>query len=277
MNQEHFSKAVAFGKQMIKTGDLDPVYIALYDSQFNTAQVARWMLAYSCLYHLAASVYISERKGQDFWNLLEKAAINEGLKWPRGSERRHWRGHSSIECVNWIRLHFKQPEEVMKDWATPTFGDGTLTCANVLHNVQQFPYYGPWISFKVADLLDRVAGVKVDFTNFELGVYSEPRKGAALLLSGDTEQKITDGELRSVTEALGKALGPLKAPPDYKRRINVQEIETVLCKYKSHVGGHYPPGKDTLEVYHGLQDERFTCKSVKRLLTIVTPLWGQWA
>jgi hypothetical protein len=46
--------------------------------------------------------------------------------------------------------------------------------------------------------------------------------------------------------------GKFKAPPDFTRPVNVQEIETVFCKYKSPLKGHYPLGKDTLELHHSL-------------------------
>jgi Alpha-glutamyl/putrescinyl thymine pyrophosphorylase clade 2 len=275
MNKEHFEKAVAFGRTLITTGDLDPVYIAIYRTKFDRAMIARWMLAYSCLYHLAASVFIAQKKGKAFWELLQEAAVNEGLKWPRGSERRHWRGRAAVECVAWLRKRYKLPEGAADMWAMPEM-NGVRSCAKVLRNVQETPYYGPWIAFKVADLLERVAGVPVDFSQFELGVYSEPRKGAALLLTGDAKSKITDAELRSVVDALQAKLGRLCAPPDNNRPVNVQEIETVLCKYKSHVGGHYPLGKDTLEVAHGLQHLSFQCAAVKRMQTVIEPMTKSW-
>ena len=34
------------------------------------------------------------------------------------------------------------------------------------------------------------------------------------------------------------------APPEYEREINMQEIETCLCKYHSYYHGHYKAGED---------------------------------
>jgi hypothetical protein len=53
-------------------------------------------------------------------------------------------------------------------------------------------------------------------------------------------------------DRLIKELGDLRAPPRYERPINIQEVETILCKWKSHLSGHYELGKDIIEVRHGL-------------------------
>ncbi len=34
------------------------------------------------------------------------------------------------------------------------------------------------------------------------------------------------------------------APPHYDRNVNIQEIETICCKYKAHTKGHYAIGHD---------------------------------
>lgn len=270
MNQMHFERAVSFGETLIKTGDLDPVYIALARSGANQDELARIIVAYSCNYHLSSASFIAQSKGEKFWDKLETAADNFGLKWPRGSERRHWRGSAATESVAYLRNTFRTPEALVAFWAT------RRTCGEVFKAVQTLPYFGPWIAFKIADLLDRVMQYGIDFSEFELGVYSEPRKGAALIKYGDTEAKVTDFELRRVVEALRLRLRKLKAPPNQDRLVNVQEIETVLCKYKSHVGGHYPLGKDTLEVFHGLRDERFQCVRVRAMLDVIEPMTRVW-
>lgn len=283
MNIAQLKLATTFGQQLINTGDLDPVYIALAKSGVGPAELARIIVAYSCNYHLSSAAYIAQYNGQKFWDKLAEAAVNEGLKWPRGSERRHWRGKASVEGTQWISARYSTPETLVAYWATGSVQWYTglkrkqqSTFVEVFKRVQELPYYGPWIAFKVADLLERVMGYPVDFSSFELGVYEEPRKGAALLLTGCADTKITDAELNLTVTALLKELGPLKAPPARDRRINIQEAETVLCKYKSHVGGHYPPGKDTLEVLHGLKDDRFQCTTVRRMREVIEPMAREW-
>jgi hypothetical protein len=52
-------------------------------------------------------------------------------------------------------------------------------------------------------------------------------------------------------------LGKLYSPVVPGRVLAVQEYETILCKYKSHLSGHYPMGKDTREILHVLRDPRW--------------------
>jgi hypothetical protein len=39
-------------------------------------------------------------------------------------------------------------------------------------------------------------------------------------------------------------ISPRRAPPGFERDINIQEIETILCKWKSYMKGHYQIGED---------------------------------
>jgi hypothetical protein len=76
---------------------------------------------------------------------------------------------------------------------------------------------------------------------------------------------------------LKRKLGTLKAPPRFERRINIQEIETILCKWKSHINGHYFVGKDIQEIRHGLSLNRLQCKLTSDLVAagIKTNLWSK--
>lgn len=266
IDEADFARAVEFGRDLITTQDLDPVYTAIHGAGLEYEVRARVLLTYSCLYHLGASVAIGQYKGPEYWEALMVAAVNEGLKWPRGSERRHWRGQQALQTAHYFREKYKYPEDVVQHWAAG--GDKSFT--SVTERIKEIPRYGPWIAFKLADMLERVMGHSVDFGSCAFGVYKEPRAAAALILMGDSEKRIADKDLEAVMQRmlLPEHLGQLLAPPDFQRPINVQEIETCLCKYKSHVHGHYPPGKDTLEVLHGLKDPRWD-NPITRLMVAV--------
>ena len=261
MNKTHFDNAVSFGRELIRTGDLDPVYFALralpLQQRFRTA------LAYFCLYHLGAAGYLGRFKGSEFWDYLDIAAANKNLTWPRGAERRHWRGAAAVDCAAWLRKNYSEPEQVIYSWYN---GASSKRFSSIAEQVKKTPAYGPWISFKVADVMERCLDLAVDFSDCNLGIYREPRAGAALLLTGDAETPITDAQLTEVFAALGKAIGKLKAPPHHDRCVNLQELETVCCKYKSHVNGHYPVGKDLKEVAHALSDSRWGTKRMLEAL-----------
>lgn len=279
MDQHHFKEAVEFGSVLLATQDLDPVYTAM--SVLSRKEKPRALLAYSCLYHLGSAGYLAGFAGAQFWNLLALAAENKDRDWPRGTERRHWRGKAAIDAVTWFRESFELPEQAVYRWingAEPDY-EGTPrypSFQNVSVEVRKAPSFGPWIAFKVADMLDRVLGLQVDFSRCELGIYRDPAYGAALLLRGNEEKPANPEELKTVIAALLKSrLGKMKAPPALDRFINVQEVETILCKYKSHVHGHYPPGKDTIEVYHGLADPRWGTNAAKMRRKLL-PYFNQW-
>lgn len=254
MNKLHFGAAVKFGTELIRIRDLDPVYVALAEANLSGPELERTLLAYFCLYHLGAASLIAQSKGTAFWDKLDQAAANVGLpRWPRGTERRHWRGQAAVKCVQWFRERYDKPEAVLYNWFWKA-KDNQFSSISI--EVRKTPSFGPWIAFKVADMMERVLGLAVDFSNCELGIYREPRAGAALLMTGDASEWIhPQGDVRTVIEALLRSpMGRLKAPPGEERRINVQEAETVLCKYKSHCNGHYPLGKDLKEVHEALSD-----------------------
>ena len=61
-----------------------------------------------------------------------------------------------------------------------------------------------------------------------------------------------DTAVRDVVLYLAKVFKWAKAPPSEDRGIELQEIETILCKWKSHMNGHYPLWNDIDEINEGL-------------------------
>lgn len=251
---------IDFGNALLSSGDLDPIYIMLWRAKLPQKTLDRWLIAYWCLYHSGAASKLAEMPKERFWDGLYVAAVNDGLRWPRGAERRHWRGANAVKSADDLRRRFPDdPAEMVayiagsRSYAWPTF-------AEVSARAREFVGFGPWIAFKVADMLDRVAGLKVDFSGADLAMYSEPVEGAKMYwkVQNPGWEPSSDALIRhSVVYDISRELIYTfglnhKAPPDYKRAVNIQEIETILCKWKSHMGGHYPPGKDTAELFHVL-------------------------
>lgn len=233
---------VEWGRKLILTNDHDPLYVGLTKWDIKGSRLRRFMLAYWCCYSVGASWWLSQHSGSRFWDYLEAAAENTivpapiGGRWPRAHERRHWRGQKSVDSVKWLREAYSHPEEAVI----------TLeTCGNLLtveREMKAWPQFGPWIAFKAADMLERVLGRPVEFSNDIITMYKDPREGAEMaapLLGLQTPQEASDFLL--------DALGFLPAPGAESRRrsVNVQEVETVLCKWKSARKGHYFIGKDT--------------------------------
>lgn len=67
-----------FGRALIETGDLDPVYIALSKCEWPEEQRQRWLMAYWLFYHPGAASYMADASTEElFWNRVSNAARNE--------------------------------------------------------------------------------------------------------------------------------------------------------------------------------------------------------
>jgi hypothetical protein len=255
-----------FGDALLKTEDLDPVYCALTRSDLDRATLSRVCLAYWCFYNLGTAARIAEAKApRTYWACMAEAAANVGepKPWPRGAERRHFRGAQATQAVAELAARYpKGAEQALEGF----FGGEPITYASVAAATQSHRGFGPWIAFKAADMSERVFGHQTDFSDCHLGIYKDPRQGAALALAllGQTVEEsvdsrawrrnICDDDLARVVHhyvKLWRKKGA-KAPPHRDRLVNVQEIETIFCKYKSHVKGHYYVGKDIHEIREGL-------------------------
>src|SRR5690606_34363348 len=97
---------VPFAQHLLRTGDLDPIYLALNKVQWPEAQKYRWLVAYCAFYHAGVACYMSEFRGFEFWSCMMQAAANEDghgpavlPRWPRGHERRHFRGEQAVKGI----------------------------------------------------------------------------------------------------------------------------------------------------------------------------------
>lgn len=282
---------IEFGTKLIDTLDLDPVYVAL-EGITDPAQKARACVAYWFYYHLGVAAKLSEAPGPDFWKAVEgvletaprgterrhfrglKASVAVRLLRARflkkgvqpliesltAPETAPPCGSKAQEAVSAPQARGKVPPPPSnaalrlrrEGRAGPDVRDRTpLTFGTVRERVLELPMFGPWIAFKVGDMLERVLKTPVDFQDCNLlEFYVEPREGAELaakLWKLSTPQKALDRITRHFREK-----EPTWAPPSNNRMVNIQEIETILCKWKAYLNGHYEIGKDTLEVVHGL-------------------------
>lgn len=243
-----------FGRILLTTQDLDPVYTAIYATSLNESQLARALTAYWCFYHLGVASFLAESREQDFWPLMLEAATNKDKLWPRGTERRHFRGKAAIRSVTELEERFSHPLKLL-DYLTQT--NKMLTAFLVRKRMEEIYAFGPWISFKVADMLERLTNIKMNFDVDIIEFFETPREGAIMVAEkwGVEDAKTHNPEelLYWVIEELTTEFREYMAPPKFDRPVNIQEIETILCKVKSHWTGHYPVGKDTIEVRHALE------------------------
>jgi hypothetical protein len=228
--------AVAFGRALLDSLDLDPIYVMLARSGLDRPALARWCLAYWCYYHAGVASRVAD--APDFWGAMARA---DREKWPRGAERRHFRGAAAAAALDALARRFPRPEA-----AVASLPAGPAPA--VMAAVRGWRGFGPCSAIKVADMLDRVLGVPVDWWGTDLAFYAEP--AAAALLVARLEGLPAD--VPTVVNWLLDRLPGRLAPPTFDRRLGPAEVETILCKFKAHHAGRYPVGKDTREIRRGL-------------------------
>lgn len=257
-----------FGKKLIESQDLDPVYVALYQMVSNDImsqdQLYRWLLGYSCLYHCGLASYLSEYEGSQFFEKLSLAAENKtpspvGVRWPRGKERRHWRGGQAEASCSYLSGRYEPRPEGFIEYIA--FGpvprsDKPVSFAEVSGRVTEHPFFGPWIAFKIADLIDRVTIRPVTFSFDEIIVYDTPLKAAEDLarqrLNLPAGSRVKSEVVKGVFAHLEEYFSNYAEPPSFDRPMSNMAIETVLCKHASHLRGHYNVYNDLREIHEDL-------------------------
>lgn len=252
-----------FGTQLLETGDLDPIYIALHGMDMDEDKLARWLVAYWCFYSAGVACFMSDcPDAPSFWRQMNTAAVNalpapHGGRWERGAERRHFRGAQGTAAVDALTSQYPNgPTDMLRMLTAKEHSCETLTFQKVAQRAMSHRGFGNWMSFKVADMVDRVLGIPVKFELTD-AMYETPTKAAIMLFDerwglskpgASDDVKITTSVMHLINW-----FGDSYAPPLQDRMVGFQEIETILCKWKSHMGGHYPVGKDLIEITHGLE------------------------
>jgi hypothetical protein len=262
---------IEFGRQLLDTEDLDPVYVALHRAELDRNQLSRWLLPYWCFYHAGVASYISEVQDRLYWELMALAAGNDSSalplpiasRWPRGKERRHFRGLAAIQSVSYLAAKFPAPEEAIQHLIVGQDGYYKL-----VGRIQQWPQFGPWIAFKAVDMLERLNYVPGLRFPDDIVLYDQPLEAAKLYAqdkSSQDEEDRTFNPLLTAIQDLYDKLGQYVAPPRYERKVDLQEYETMLCKWKSHRNGHYPIGNDIRELHEALEGWRKVSPTAEKL------------
>jgi hypothetical protein len=254
---------VEFGSQLLTTQDLDPVYVALTGVMrkdfWTLDQVKRWLVAYWCIYHSGLACYISVAEGDEYWDRLYEAAENKtkppvGDRWPRTPPRRHFRGKAATESVAMLRTRYDWPEQMVDYIVGENVAGNPRTFKAVTDRVQEHSAFGPWIGFKIADMIERVLGKPVDFDDAAVFMFKDPVKAVLKLWrhhTGYGERAKPKDMKQVITQTvvwLTDAFKDFKAPPLFDRPPGLQEIETILCKWSHHHTGFYPLMADTIQI-----------------------------
>jgi hypothetical protein len=257
-----------FGAHLLQTNDLDPIYVALHKMKMEPQKMKRWLLAYWCFYSAGFACWASEYPQPSiYWRWMRTAAENTtespaGGRWPRGFERRHARGEAGIKMVASLEEKYQHPEEFSNAVMGP---EEVTTCTRVIERAKDHYLFGPWISFKIADMLERCLGAAIKFEESEIFFFDQPKEAAIaywrqfLRLPVSAKPRNELEAITAVCAKLTKHFGDFKAPPRYDRPVGIQEVETILCKWKSHQNGSYPLLNDINEARHGIASWAKVC------------------
>jgi hypothetical protein len=164
-----------------------------------------------------------------------------------------------------MRTRYPRPAAIVQMIAhrepapNPEIGtDYALAFEEVSTRAKRLPRFGPWISFKVADMLDRLGIAPVNFDQAAVFMFDDPVKAALIFwrrkmgLPDNAKPKDQNDVINQVVSHLTEHFKDHTAPPLHERAVGLQEIETILCKWKSHLNGHYPKFNDIDEIREGL-------------------------
>lgn len=218
-----------FGDAKLRLKDIDPLYYALEKSDWSHEKKCAFTLAFVSFDLAGLACQIISKK--DFWKAMHDAMDQT----KRGAPRRYFRGDGGHAALHYIDAIYSTPTRALEMLA------GTFNEAE--HEMYGWPLYGPTAYFKLADMAERVCGVPVDFsvvTPKQLMSNSMVTKGVHKAM--DASGFNTPEEL---FEAMRKYKWATKAGPDFKRKLNMQEFETILCYYSHDDGKNkHLPGMD---------------------------------
>lgn len=242
-----------FGKQLLDTNDLDPVYVVLHNVDWDV-DIKHWLLSYWCFYHAGTASWIVDSK--NYWRAMETAAGSK--EYPRSPERRHFRAQNAIKSVAYLKSRGVASlfEDIQQE--------PNVSVEKLMKSVQKWVGFGPWIAFKVADMVERLGLVEVQFDNAAMFLFDSPREGAELMYEVEKPTSVIEDKQSWAVNSIIEHYDTELAPPQYDRPINTQEAETILCKWKSYRKGHYKIGEDVESLHKALT--RFDTRTCKNLL-----------
>lgn len=195
--------------------------------------------------------YLSQFEGGDFWDKMLLAAANttpnpaDGGRWPRGAERRHFRGEAALRAVKELAARYTCPESMLA-----VLVSGRMSVTAVIERVKEHRLFGPWIAFKVADMLDALVEpvLQDDLAPFLYKTPADSIRHHAPTLPLPPRPRTDLELLHDAMLWLCEQLADLYVPHKPTIHVDYFVIETVWCKHLSHIHGFYPLGKDSREV-----------------------------
>jgi hypothetical protein len=249
--EERFEELVEFMLHMHSSRDLDPLYPVLRKLQnnFNREQGLWFSFLYVAWYNLPSA-----------WAAFNMSTYPTELlplwldpKWPTGTERRANRGGKVAEHIQDYMLKIagsrSQYRWYTKDLVLDDLDQATkeINWYTLNERIQSLFMNGRWAGYKHCEVLAKVNGIPVLAPHMGHANSSGPRQGLAMIydcseLTGNDPGTIAvlDEMSADLTFQLDQALPGLN--------LEIEDVETILCNWKSLMKGKYYVGHDIDEL-----------------------------
>jgi hypothetical protein len=238
-----------FGRHMLDSEDIDPIYPVLRqlvsDLELDNAQAEWLVILYLAYYEITSALTAFHAHPEP--GSTSVFHDERTLKLPTGIERRGLRqAHLMASHLNeWIgRFDGQSHFTACRDW----FANDPYFNAGVLDGyLQGIDYNGRWASYKAVEVMQKVLGWPVAHSDAGHEGSTGPRKGLTLFFpevkgNGPRALDLLDEQ----TDVL------MRAVRAHGVHVEVEQVETLLCDFKSLARGAYYVGHDTDLMLEGI-------------------------
>jgi hypothetical protein len=244
---------------MLRSGDIDPVYPVLKqliaDLELDEGEAEWLVVLYLAFYEITSALTAFLAHPSPIGNTI--LSDRATLKLPTGIERRGLRGGDTMQehLLDWLsrfdgRTFFGPPREWLDD--DPLRNNSVL--GTYIAGVK---YNGRWATYKATEVLHKV----LDYHNAAPDAGHEnssgPRQGLTLFFPVVKGNRLTDIALLDYqTKVLREAAWA------HGVELDVEEVETLLCDFKSLARGAYYCGHDTDLMLEGILAGPVECRQL---------------
>lgn len=233
-----------FGKTMLGYSDHDFSHVAMANAAWTRQETDMVFLAYRFFMHIGTACWIADAGSvEGFWQRLE--AEYDTL--PRKIDRHQTRGVSGWRTINQVRAISDDPSKVLDFW----YPDGA-TYTDVYPKIMAVHDWGKSNAWHNFDMAERTLPQRhlraVTLREAELYMYDYPWEVLATYV--DENYQTSSAVAARMLAEFDRA--GVVTPPFGDRPISMQELETVLCRYRKYRKGGYVFGKDKKTVIKNL-------------------------
>lgn len=220
----------AFARELVTTGELDPMYTMLYRARALKGDewVKQFSMYFLMFYESSKAVEFASLPQDVFWEAIDD--MYDDL--PRGSERRYFRGakgRDSIQSLQALGSPVAAFDTPVQARTLPAFRTA-LRAANIVG-------FGDYFALKWADYQDCIFQTGIDFTDLHKYLPDPPLKCLKTVFPEMSHEKAL-GEITSWISDMDDPFSGL-------RKCGRSEAETVACAIPSYLIKHrYKMGDD---------------------------------